>query len=366
MKKRGPKRRLAIPILVALLCLTACSAREQNQPTPEPSATPTVMIPNVVIETPTPTPTPTADPYCGIRRTWLEAVVKNGFTISPPAIRRGDGSTEELTDTVATGERENPNSMEEQILSGEAVLLKSGVEIDLDGNGTREEIRFGSEKDRAEFCVGPFSYTTRYGLWFTGNVYGVCLQTHDNQFLVVVEYTDMYDEQWPKGYIYSMYVYRQQEQDTCWGGWMSDYETSELVGLSFSPEGWEGNCEGCSFSSNGQQYMYMTWQEDVSWQESKCYYAQIFAVPDGMQPVGRFATVQTDVFSYNEYTKELDAYIPAGNKVYVIAQNDEWLYVADCKYTAEAYVKISDDGGETIVHAPQKVTLEEALVYEEE
>ncbi len=55
---------------------------------------------------------------------------------------------------------------------------------------------------------------------------------------------------------------------------------------------------------------------------------------------------------------------PAGNEIFVIAANDEWLYVTDCEYDTYAFLKIGDSEGKTVIHVTRKVTLEDALIYD--
>lgn len=347
-----------MPILVALLCLVACGARDQNQPTPEPSATPTVMIPDIVIETPTPTPTPTTDPYCGIRKNWLEDRLE-GYEIIYTVNLRSSVKEDWSTDPQATGTRGELNSVEERILSGELVRLERGIELDLDGNGRRERIVFDENQKtvNSPLKIGFMDYlTTEYDCLFTGNIYGVCLD-EGKRITLLIEQTNTFEGSYSdRSFLYTVFHYYQV--DGIYGYNIERYFWSEEMPIQ--PETWDAMYDGETITCGEDIFLLDIWEEDGEQYPVRFHFRQ------GMQPVGQFATVQTDVFSYDIVTKSLDAYIPAGNKVYVIAQNDEWLYVADCKYTAEAYVKISDDSGETIVHAPQKVTLEEALVYEEE
>ncbi len=59
------------------------------------------------------------------------------------------------------------------------------------------------------------------------------------------------------------------------------------------------------------------------------------------------------------------AYIPEGSRVLVLAQNENWLYVADETYDKTGYVRIvRDESSVLYLEGDGQVILEDALVYE--
>ncbi len=350
------KKRISVLFILLLVFLFAACENELPQGTPRPMITQPTETPS---PTPSPTPSLTPDPYRGIRETWLERRQVDNQRKNTP--RKRQGSHYEFWDTPATGERKTLNAVEERILAGECVLLENGTELDLDGNGTREVIRFGAGKDQVGLQIGAYKGTTEYEMWFTGRIFGVCLdEANPSQIHVAVEYTNQYNEEAPKKVSYDFFTYLQAEE------WLyvnqsRGYDFSNGFGtIRFSPENWNGIPEKNIFAVDGRECLYGFWVTDG---EPVCSFLQI---PEGLKGVNQMAVVTADLFSCDEVTKERYCYVPAGSRVIIVAQNDEWLYLADCDTTAYAWVKLERNGAQVTVDAPYEISLEEALRYEED
>lgn len=46
--------------------------------------------------------------------------------------------------------------------------------------------------------------------------------------------------------------------------------------------------------------------------------------------------------------------------------NDEWLYVTDCSYSVNALIRLEQEGDVVMVDAPYQLSLEDALLQEED
>lgn len=350
---RKQKGILVILAAVFMFLFVACE-NELPQGTPRPSMAQPTETP------PSPTPSPTPDPYRGIRETWLERRQVDNQRENDP--RKRQGSNYEFWDMSATGERKTLNEVEERILAGECVLLENGTELDLDGNGTREVIRFGAGKDQVDLQIGAYKGSTEYEMWFTGRIFGVCLdEANPSQIHVAVEYTNQYNEKYPKTVAYVFYTYLQAEEGRLYVNQNRGYAFSVETGtIRFSPESWSGIPGKNIFTVDGRKYLYGFWMTDG---EPVCSF---FQIPEGLKGVNQMAVVTADLFSCDEVTKERYCYVPAGSRVIIVAQNDEWVYLADCDTTAYAWVKLEQNGDKVMVEAPYEVSLEDALRYVED
>lgn len=260
----------------------------------------------------------------------------------------------ELLDTPATGERETLNAIEEQILAGECVLLENGTELDLDGNGTREKICYGNGTEEVEIQIGASQWRTEHSMLFEGKLYGICLDAaNPSQIQLLIEEKDKYySEEHPQSVSYLIISYCQKD-GFCWTGYSAVYRWEDGFG-----EAWPRLSPDGTFSMNGKKYLYRCWELEGNWN------SQIFELFDGIKPVNQLADTTVDVFAYKEGTKELCGYIPAGSRLLVLAQNDEWLYVTDCNYSVHAWIQLQQTADGVMVDAPYKVSLEDALRHE--
>lgn len=340
---RKQKGILIILAAVFMLLFVACE-NELPQGTPRPSMSqPT--------ETP-PSPSPTPDPYCGITESWTKW----------QGVERDQYETVRLEyqDTPATGEREAPSELEQRILSGECVLLENGVELDLDGNGTKEKICW---KDNNEvICVGEFQAGGGYYSYsaYTGRAYGVCLDAlNPSQIHILIEKIN----DWEKENVhYTLLTYRQMD-GYCYAAELGSGEgfLSETWGIPFSPEEWMGLSEAGSYTADGIECFYR------SWTVGEKVYSEVFERRIQMEVISRIAVTTTDIFAYDErYILQRVGYIPAGSRLLVLCGNDNMLYVTDCSHSVHALIRLRRTGDKVMVEAPYEVSLEDALRYVED
>ncbi|MDO4318372.1 MAG: hypothetical protein Q4C48_09230 [Lachnospiraceae bacterium] len=333
--------------LVFLFGLLLVGCREEPAPLPQGDTRPTKPLP-------TGTPTPTPDPYRGVENSWIERK-QIGSYLWTGGYERDEVWTSEFADTPATGEREALNDIEKRILSGECVLLGNGAELDLDGNGTREKISF---ENKQKIQIGARGGWTGNFAWYTGNVYGVCLDAENplqiHLFIEMVEDQTLGDAS-PEPF-YELLTYR-QEEGYCWAdilSYPSGFPGMPYVGVPFSPQEWSGLSENGTYSVNGEEFLYRCWETE--WGR----YSAVFPVPEGTTAIGQYAVTTVDIFAYNN-KKRLVGYIPVESCLLLLAGNEEWLYVTDCHFSVYAYVQLLQEEQGATVDAPDKKLKEEVF-----
>lgn len=162
----------------------------------------------------------------------------------------------ELADTPATGEREALSAPEERILAGECVLLEDGAELDLDGNGTKERIGFGSAK---EVQIGAWNTGTDPYSVLTGRVYGVCLDAaNPAQIHLLIELLRDQDLEGASSEpFYELFTYRQMD-GFCYTELVGGADViGQAGGVPFAPQEWSGLSEAGSlcFSETTNGFM---------------------------------------------------------------------------------------------------------------
>lgn len=308
--------------------------------------------PRLTMTQPSPTPSPTPDPYGGITESWTEW---QGYERD-----QSENTSLEYQDTPATGEREAPSELEQRILSGECVLLENGVELDLDGNGTKEKICWKDNKE--VICVGEYQAGGGYYSYsaYTGKAYGVCLDAlNPSQIHVLIEEINDWEEEDVK---YTLLTYRQME-GYCYAAAIGYGEgfLSETSGIPFSLEEWTGLSEAGSYTADGIECFYR------SWTVGEKVYSEVFERRIQMEVISRIAVTTTDIFAYDErYITKRVGYIPAGSRLLVLCGSDTMLYVTDCSHTVHALIRLRKTGDQVTVDAPYEISLEDALWYEED